>query len=407
MRFALPLAVLLAAAAALLAALFLPARTTPPAPPVAKAGDKDPAEPQRELPADEAERPAGITGDPAVPVATKPPGPAPEGMVWIPGGTFRMGNPKPAANQIDEAPVHEVTLDGFWMDATEVTNRQFQAFVDATGYVTVAEKRISREDMRGQVPEEQLAAIPDDALDPSSICFNSSFDPSTIDKSDPRWPYSVWKVVKGADWRHPEGPKSSIDSRLDYPVVHVSWEDAAAYCKWAGKRLPTEAEWEYAARGGLKDSVYPWGDEKTPGGEYVANIWQGDFPYENNVDDGFKTSSPAKTFPPNAYGLYDMSGNVWEWCHDWYQPDYYARSSSRNPFGPADSFDPQEPTIPKRVQRGGSFMCSDTYCIGYRVSARMKGEPKNGTFHCGFRCVRPPAGTPANVATRLSSGRAR
>jgi len=312
-------------------------------------------------------------------------------MVWIPGGTFRMGNPSPADSQADEIPVHEVTLDGFWMDETEVTNRQFKAFVDATGYVTVAEKRIDREDMRGQVPEEQLAAIPDEALDPSSICFNSGFDPSTIDKSDPRWPYSVWRVVKGADWRHPEGPASSIEDRMDHPVVHVSWEDAVAYCEWAGKRLPTEAEWEYAARGGLAHSTYPWGDERNPGGKYAGNIWQGDFPYENSVDDGFKTSSPAKSFPPNGYGLYDMSGNVWEWCADWYRPDSYARSAKRNPAGPPSSFDPMEPTIPKRVQRGGSFMCSDTYCIGYRVSARMKAEPKNGTFHGGFRCVRSAA----------------
>ena len=317
------------------------------------------------------------------------PGPAPPGMVWIPGGTFRMGNSDPAANQQDEAPVHTVALDGFWMDATEVTNRQFRDFVEATGYVTTAERPIDPADLRGQMPDEQLAALPDEAFDPSSICFNSSFDPSQIDKSDPRWPYSVWRIVKGANLRQPEGPGSSIEDRLDHPVVHVSYEDALAYCEWAGKRLPTEAEWEYAARGGLADATYPWGNEREPKGRYAANIWQGAFPYENNVDDGFKTSSPAKSFPPNGYGLYDMSGNVWEWCRDWYQPDYYAASPARNPAGPTSSYDPMEPTIPKRVQRGGSFMCSDTYCIGYRVSARMKGDPKTGTFHCGFRCVKP------------------
>lgn len=400
MRFALPLAVLLAAAAALFAAVLLPARSTSTAPPSAKAVVEEQEGAKTGRHAGEASRPTGSAGSAASPVITEPRGPTPEGMVWISGGTFRMGNPNPGAMQQDEAPGHEVTLDGFWMDATEVTNRQFQAFVEATGYVTVAEKRIDRDDLRGQVPDNEIAAIPDDALDPSSICFNSSFDPSTIDKSDPRWPYSVWQVVKGADWRHPEGPTSSIDERLDYPVVHVSYEDAVAYCEWAGKRLPTEAEWEYAARAGLRDATYPWGDEREPGGKFAANIWQGDFPYENSVDDGFKTSSPVRTYPPNGYGLYDMSGNVWEWCYDWYRPDYYASSPSRNPFGPVDSFDPQEPTIPKRVQRGGSFMCSDTYCIGYRNSARMKGEPKNGTFHCGFRCVVPAAPSVLSVGSK-------
>ena len=355
MRLVLPLIVLAGAAAVLMAAMLIPTGSTPA----------------------------------AAPVVVEPPGTAPEGMVWIPGGTFQMGNADPAHNQRDEAPVHAVTLDGFWMDATEVTNRQFKEFVDATGYVTVAEQRIDPEDFRGQIPDEAIAAIPKENLDPASICFNSNFDPAAIDKSNPAWPYSVWQVVKGANWKHPEGPDSSIEDRMDYPVVHVSWEDAVAYCEWSGKRLPTEAEWEYAARGGLADSIYPWGDEREPDGEYVSNIWQGDFPYENNVDDGFKTAAPVKSFPPNAYGLYDMSGNVWEWCHDWYRPDYYEHSPSRNPAGPSSSLDPMEPTIPKRVQRGGSFMCSDTYCIGYRVSARMKGDLKTGTFHCGFRCVVP------------------
>lgn len=371
MRFALPSIVLAGAVATLAAVLLAPARSpSGPQPPSATS-------PNAETPVDDHR-----------PVITEPPGPAPEGMVWIPGGTFRMGNPDPAPNQQDEIPVHEVTLDGFWMDATVVTNRQFQAFVDATGYRTTAERPIDRNDLRGQVPDEVLASLPQEALDPSSICFNSDFDPEAIDKSNPAWPYSVWMIVKDANWKQPEGPGSSIDDRLDHPVVHVSYEDALAYCDWAGKRLPTEAEWEYAARGGLEDAAYPWGNERNPDGKFLHNIWQGDFPYENNVDDGFKTSSPVKTFPPNAYGLYDVSGNVWEWCHDWYRPDYYAKSPVRNPNGPSTSFDPQEPQIPKRVQRGGSFMCSDTYCIGYRVSARMKGDPQSGSFHCGFRCVR-------------------
>ena len=383
MRYAIPLTVCAAAVAILIAAVVVPATlpATAPVEPVAKA-----AEPN--LDPREAPRPRGILGDPKTPVVVRPSGPAPsEGMVWIPGGTFLMGNSDPAENQMDEAPRHEVTLDGFWMDATEVTNAEFAEFVAATGYVTVAEQRIEREDLQGQLPPAQLTAIPKKGLDPASICFNSNFDPSTIDKSNPSWPYSVWQIVKGADWRHPEGPDSSIAERMNHPVVHVAWTDAVAYCEWAGKRLPTEAEWEYAARGGLKEKMYPWGNDKTPDGEYVSNIWQGEFPYENAVDDGYKTSSPVKIFPPNAYGLYDMSGNVWEWCQDWYRPDYYQFASKRNPFGPINSFDPQEPNIPKRVQRGGSFMCSDTYCIGYRVSARMKGDPKSATFHCGFRCV--------------------
>ncbi|MGC1275639.1 MAG: formylglycine-generating enzyme family protein [Planctomycetaceae bacterium] len=365
MRLVLPLVVLAAAVATLAAVLMMPAESSyDPDPPSLSESN---------------------------PITMMPDGPAPAGMVWIPGGSFQMGNSDPAANQQDEAPVHDVTLDGFWMDATEVTNRQFQEFVDATGYVTTAERPIERDDLQGQIPAAALASIPDEALDPSSICFNSSFDPATIDRSDPRWPYSVWQIIKGANWRQPEGPGSSIDDRMEHPVVHVSWDDAVAYCEWVGKRLPTEAEWEYAARGGLADATYPWGDQREPAGKYVANIWQGDFPYENNVDDGFKTSSPVKAFPPNAYGLYDLSGNVWEWCHDWYRPDYYAKSPNRNPTGPSSSFDPQEPTISKRVQRGGSFMCSDTYCIGYRVSARMKGDLKTGTFHCGFRCVQSPS----------------
>ncbi len=373
MRFAVPIALVCTAVAALVAAVVVPA---------SHEVDQAAAAVSREAP-----RPAGMEADPDAPIVTKPDGLAPQGMVWVPGGTFEMGNPEPASNQLDEGPVHTVTVDGFWMDSTEVTNRQFQQFVDETGYVTVAEKQVDRDALKEQIGLDAVDSLPAEAFDPSSICFNSNFDPSTIDKSDPRWPYSVWQVVKGADWKHPEGPETSIEGRLDYPVVHVSWDDAVAYCKWAGKRLPTEAEWEYASRGGLKDAAYPWGNEREPDGKHASNIWHGDFPFENTLDDGFKTASPVKSFAPNAYGLYDMSGNVWEWCHDWYRPDYYEFSSTRNPFGPIDSVDPMEPSIPKRVQRGGSFMCSDTYCIGYRVSSRMKGDLQTGTFHCGFRCV--------------------
>lgn len=310
----------------------------------------------------------------------------PAGMVWIPGSTFRMGSDNPQFP--DEHPAHAVTLDGFWIDETPVTNAQFREFVDATGYKTIAERKPKREDFAGQVAD--ITQIPEENLVAGSICFNSSFDPKTLRKDHPLWPYQVWKYVGGANWHQPEGPGSSIDERLDHPVVHVSWEDAMAYARWKGRRLPTEAEWEFAARGGLEGAEYPWGNERNPDGEWRINIWQGEFPLKNRGDDGFQQTSPVKAFPPNGYGLFDMSGNVWEWCYDWYQPDYYRQSPSRNPVGPTESFDPQEPTIPKRVQRGGSFMCSDNYCIGYRVAARMKGDPQSGSFHAGFRTVLTP-----------------
>ena len=323
----------------------------------------------------------GVPGD--APVIVDSPAEAPEGMKWIPGGAFRMGNSK-GSNE-DEQPEHSVTIDGFWIDETEVTNSQFLKFVEATNYVTIAERKPRREDIESQVPTGE--PIKEEMLVPGSICFNPQIDMRTLRKDFPNWPYQVWKYEPGADWRHPLGPKSSIEGKSDHPVVHISWEDAQEYCRWAGRRLPTEAEWERAARGGLTGEVYPWGSERNPDGKWLNNIWQGSFPEQHIVQDGFEGTSPVKSFPPNAYGLYDMSGNVWEWCHDWYRPDYYSISPSRNPTGPQDSFDPNEPLIPKRVQRGGSFMCSDDYCTGYRVSARMKGDVLSGTFHCGFRTV--------------------
>jgi formylglycine-generating enzyme required for sulfatase activity len=329
------------------------------------------------------------------PLTIDPPGPAPKGMVWVPGGTFQMGSgdrPETALphEQTDETPIHEVAIDGFWMDAKEVTNAQYQEFVDATGYVTIAEKDLEREHFIGQVPD--VSVIKDEDLLAGSICFNPGFDPSHINKRDPNWIYAsrIWKIVRGADWRHPEGPESSIENRMDHPVVHVSWDDAVAYCRWAEKQLPTEAQWEYAARGAVAGWRYPWGNEIRPDGKPMQNIWQGEFPHKNKGEDGFLTTSPVGSFKPNAFGLYDVTGNVWEWCADYYRPDYYANSPHRNPPGPAESFDPQEPGIEKRIQRGGSFMCSDNYCRGYRVSARMKGAPDTGTFHAGFRCVLIP-----------------
>lgn len=334
-----------------------------------------------------ASRPGDRSKSPSVPSPRPvgPPAPAPDGMVWIPGGTFLMGDD---GGPPDESPAHSVMLDGFWIDRTEVTNGQFKAFVDATRYITVAERTPKREDFRGLVPN--LEDIPSENLVPGSICYNERFDRRSLTKDDPLWPYQVWKYVKGANWKHPEGPETNIDARMRHPVVHVSWDDAVAYCKWAGKRLPTEAEWEFAARGGLKGAAYPWGNELVQNGKWMLNIWQGEFPGTNEVKDGFRTTAPVASFPPNGYGLYDMAGNVWQWCSDFYRPDYYRYSPLRNPPGPSDSFDPNEPNYIKRVQRGGSFMCSDNYCRGYRVAARMKGTPDSGTYHTGFRCVRSP-----------------
>ncbi|APZ95510.1 formylglycine-generating enzyme family protein [Fuerstiella marisgermanici] len=307
-----------------------------------------------------------------------------EGMVWIPGGVAVMGGD---TGPPDEEPPHPIAIDGFWMDVTEVTNRQFKEFVDATGYVTLPERK---PELRSIQPGSGLdnIAIQEEFNVPGSICSLQLNSREDIDPS--KGAYSWWQYMPGADWKHPEGPDSSIDDRMDHPVVHVSWPDAKAYCEWAGKQLPTEAQWEYAARGGMDGNFYPWGNIRTPDGEWKQNIWQGTFPIEDTAEDGFKTTAPVATFPPNAFGLHDMSGNVWEWCADYYQPDYYVTSPIHNPPGPDSSFDPQEPGIIKRVQRGGSFMCSDQYCIGYRVSARMKGEEDTGAFHTGFRCVVEP-----------------
>lgn len=322
------------------------------------------------------------------------PAKTPDGMVWIPGGQFMMGTNE---GKPDEGPVHLVELDGFWMDQHEVTNREFAAFVDATGYLTTSEREPELLSIKADSPLKNLEIRPDMNL-PGSICLNTKFQAGDYDPS--KGAYSWWSYIPGANWRHPSGPDSSIEDRMDHPVVHVSWPDAVAYCEWAGKRLPTEAEWEYAARGNLSKNVYPWGNERNPDGKWLHNIWQGDFPITNSADDGFETTAPVGTFPPNAYGLYDMSGNVWEWCADFYTPNYYAKSPRRNPMGPTASYDPQEPDIIKRVQRGGSFMCSDQYCIGYRNSARMKGEADTGAFHTGFRCVMTPSmRTPATKSS--------
>lgn len=317
-----------------------------------------------------------------------------EGMVWIPGGTFLMGSTDPLARP-DEAPVHPVTVDGFWMDRTEVTNAQFAAFVRATGYLTLAERPVDWDELKKQLPPGTPRPS-DEVLAPGSLVFHPTEGPVDLRRYD-LW----WSWTNGASWRHPEGPGSSIEGRMDHPVVHIAYEDALAYAEWAGKRLPTEAEWERAARGGLEHTVNVWGDE--PVGPERANIWDGDFPHHNALADGHLRTAPVGSYPPNAYGLVDMAGNVWEWCSDLYRPDAYGMraldlepgASCHNPTGPSRSLDPRNPRAPEsRVHRGGSFLCNDAYCASYRPSARMAAPIDSSMSHLGFRCAAdfpPPA----------------
>lgn len=312
---------------------------------------------------------------------------APPGMIWMRGGEFEMGSDHPLGRP-DELPIHRVHVNGFWIDATEVTNAQFAKFVDSTGYVTTAERAPDRDELLSQLPPGTPPPS-EDLLVPGSLVFNATDQP--VNLNDIRqW----WTWTPGASWKHPEGPGSSISHRMDHPVVHVSWDDANAYCKWAGKRLPTEAEWEFAARGRLDQAPFVWGDDPLSETSPQANIWQGQFPYENSKADGFQRTAPVRSYSPNAFGMYDMAGNVWEWCSNWYRPDAYEKESSEkvavNPQGPAESFDPRRPTMPQRVQRGGSFLCNDVYCASYRPSARMACSPDTGMSHVGFRCVTTP-----------------
>ena len=281
----------------------------------------------------------------------------------------------------DTQPIHRVSVDGFWMDATEVTNAEFEKFVNATGYRTVAEIAPTR---------EQFPTAPVENLVAGSVVFTPTSEPVPLNNH-----FQWWNYVKGANWRHPEGPLRDIKGRENYPVVHIAYPDALAFAKWAGKRLPTEAEWEFADRGGLTGKVYGWGDEFRPDGKFMANTYQGKFPVKDTGEDGFAGIAPVTSFPPNGYGLYDMAGNVWEWCTDWYRVDAYARAAaegrvSRNPQGPATSFDPSEPGVAKHVHRGGSYLCTDQYCTRYMAGTRGKGEPDTGTNHLGFRCVKSP-----------------
>jgi len=323
---------------------------------------------------------------PTVPVMDSIPPVAPPGMVWIPGGEFSMGSNAASESLChlpgvtrDALPVHRVFVDGFWMDKTELTNEEFVRFAKATGYVTIAERTPTTAEFPG-VPPEKLVA--------GSIIFTPTAGPVPLDDYS-QW----WRYQKGADWRHPEGPGSSIKGREKYPAVHIAYDDAVAYAKWAGKRLPTEAEWEFAARGGLSGKLYAWGDDFHPGGKAMANTWQGEFPTTDTGVDGFGGLAPVASFAPNGYGLYDVAGNVWEWVSDWYRPDYYAQLAAtgaiaRNPRGPESSFDPTEPDAKKRVQRGGSFLCTDQYCTRYMVGTRGKGEISTGSNHVGIRLVK-------------------
>jgi formylglycine-generating enzyme len=277
-------------------------------------------------------------------------------MVRVPAGTFAMGNVDSWAYPGDgEGPVHDVTLPAFSIAATAVSNTEFAAFIDATGHVTNAEKYGWSFVFAG--------LLPDDFEDTRGV-------------AQAPW----WRQVFGASWRAPEGPQSNVDARSDHPVVHVSWFDADAYCRWAGTRLPTEAEWEYAARGGLVGAPFPWGAEREPAGRHRMNVWQGEFPRENTAADGWYGTAPVDTFAPNAYGLYNTTGNVWEWCADWFDPHYYAHSPAASPPGP--------PHGSHRVMRGGSYLCHESYCRRYRVSARSGNEPDASTGNLGFRCCR-------------------
>ena len=287
------------------------------------------------------------------------------------------GNKVDAQAIQDARPVHRVHVDGFWMDRTEVTNAEFARFVRATGYVTVAERKPRAEDYPGAPPENLVAG---------SVVYTP---PSQAVSLGDR--YQWWSYIPGASWRHPSGPGSDIQGRGNDPVVHVAYEDAEAYAAWAGKRLPTEAEWEFAGRGGLTGAIHGWGDDLRKAGAWMGNTYQGRFPDHDSAADGSRGIAPVARYAANGYGLYDMAGNVWEWVSDWYRPDTYsdlaAAGVARNPRGPAASFDPAEPRARKRVQRGGSFLCTDQYCSRYMVGARGKGAVDTGTDHLGFRCV--------------------
>ncbi len=309
--------------------------------------------------------------------APRPDQPPFENMAWLPGGTFIMGSNK---HYPEEAPAHVVTVGGFWMDQYAVTNEQFSRFVEETGHVTLAESAPKAEDYPGAKPELLVAA---------SVVFRKTSHPVDL-----RNHYNWWDYVPGANWRHPQGPDSSIEGMDDHPVVHVSYEDAAVYARWAGKELPTEAEWEFAARGGLEGAEFTWGEEFAPEDKQMANTWQGEFPWQNLLADGYEWTAPVGSFPPNGYGLYEMAGNVWEWTTDWYQEHSKISNSCCGNFNPKgaereQSYDPCLPEIPipRKVMKGGSYLCAPNYCRRYRPAARMPQAIDTSTCHLGFRCM--------------------
>lgn len=333
----------------------------------------------------------------------KPPGPAPKGMAWIPGGSYTRGNDLKfegtRSEYPEEKPVHEVTVNGFWMDETEVTNRQFMEFTKDANYKTQAERGWSAKD---------FPAAPPDQLKGGALLFKSPGREVELFRQGAEWQW--WQFVQGANWRHPHGPQSDLKDKMDHPVVCVTHEDALAYCKWAKKRLPTEAEWERAARGGLKHKLFMWGDKPRPGDKWQANVFQGVFPHKNTAEDGFAGTAPVKTFPANPYGLYDMAGNVWEHCSDLYRPEYF-QTYAKLPEPKANPKGPSEPVSQPMVQewlatknfpdekpfhelawlwvtKGGSHLCHHTYCLRYRPAARHYSESLSPTNHTGFRCAR-------------------
>lgn len=352
--------------------------------------DRDTRHPHRTFPAP----PKVITGDGLH---------GPKDMMWVPGGEFLMGSDHHLA-QPNERPAHKVRVHGFWMDRTHVTNAQFARFVEATGYITTAERAPDWESLKIQLPPG-TPRPPDSLMVPGALVFVGTEQP--VDLEDyTQW----WRYVPGANWRHPEGPESSIEGKEDHPVVQVSYADAQAYARWVGKRLPTEAEWEFAARGGLEQATYAWGDEFAPGGQKMANVWEGasqPFPVVSPKAGGATGTSRVCTFPRNGYGLCDMTGNAWQWVADWYRADAFVPAAQGamliDPQGPADSYDPNDPggveNAPKRVIRGGSFLCNESYCLSYRPSARRGNDPDSSASHLGFRLV-----TYAPPPARLSLG---